>query len=62
MDWLRENWFWLTVLVLFVFMHAGHGHGGHGGHGHSTGDPGNDPPEGSHKNHHKGKEDLHDQH
>lgn len=35
MDWLRENWFWLAVVVLFLWMHGKmHGaHGGHGGHG-----------------------------
>lgn len=44
MDWLRENWFWIVVAVLFIWMHArmhgGHGgrggcggQGGHGGHG-----------------------------
>ena len=36
MEWLRENWFWLVVAALFVWMHlkmhGGHGHGGHGGH------------------------------
>ena len=31
MDWLRENWFWLLVSLLFVLAHMGHG--GHGGHG-----------------------------
>lgn len=33
MDWLRENFFWLVVGALFVWMHlkmhGGHGHGGH---------------------------------
>lgn len=34
MDWLRENWFWAGVFILFIGMHMfGHGHGGHGGHG-----------------------------
>ena len=33
MYWLRENWFWLVVTVLFVMMHTvGHGAHGHGGH------------------------------
>ena len=32
MFWLRENWFWLVVAILFVMMHAG----GHGGHGHGS--------------------------
>jgi hypothetical protein len=34
MEFLRENWFWIVVLVFFILMHAG-GHGGHGGHGRS---------------------------
>jgi len=39
MDWLRENWFWIAIVVFFIWMHkgmhGGHGHGGggHGGHG-----------------------------
>lgn len=40
MDWLLENWFWIVVAVLFIWMHTkmhgghgGHGHGGHGSHG-----------------------------
>lgn len=34
MRWFAENWFFLVVAVLFVFMHLGHGgHGGHGRHG-----------------------------
>ena len=36
MDWLRENWFWLLVSLLFVLAHMGHG--GHGGHGRRDGD------------------------
>ena len=36
MDWLRENWFWLLVSLLFVLAHLGHG--GHGGHGRREGD------------------------
>jgi len=32
MDWLRENWFFLLVIVLFAVIHMGHGHGGHAGH------------------------------
>ena len=33
MYWLRENWFWLVMTVLFVLMHTvGHGAHGHGGH------------------------------
>jgi len=73
MDWLRENWFWLTVVVLFVAMHAGHGHG-HGGHGSHPGHPGHrkrdDSDEGSgdefregpRSNHHHEREGRHDQH
>lgn len=35
MDWLRENWIWLFILLAFIGMHiGGHGHGMHGGHGH----------------------------
>lgn len=37
MDWLRENFFWILVVVFFVWMHmgmhGGHGHGAHGGRG-----------------------------
>lgn len=37
MDWIRENWFWIVVGVLFIWlhtkMHGGHGHAGHGGGG-----------------------------
>ncbi len=35
MDWLRENWFWVIVIGLFVWMHTKMhgGHGGHAGHG-----------------------------
>jgi hypothetical protein len=34
MRWFAENWFFLVVAVLFVFMHLGHGgHGAHGRHG-----------------------------
>lgn len=37
MVWLRENFFWIVVGILFIWMHlkmhAGHGgKGGHGGH------------------------------
>lgn len=41
MDWIRENWFWIVVGGLFLWlhtkMHGGHGHGGHGGHGGARG-------------------------
>lgn len=37
MNWIRENWFWIVVGVLFIWMHTrmhgGHGHAGHGGGG-----------------------------
>lgn len=38
MMWLAENWFWIVVFALFLWvhlkMHGGHGHhGAHGGHG-----------------------------
>lgn len=38
MNWLRENWFWVVIGGLFLWMHlrmhGGHGqHGGHGGTG-----------------------------
>ena len=36
MEWLRENWFWLVVTILFLFAHMGHG--GHRGHGRRDGD------------------------
>jgi hypothetical protein len=32
MEWFSENWFWVLILILFVWMHMG-GHGCHGGHG-----------------------------
>lgn len=42
MDWIRENWFWIVVIGLFLWMHTkmhgGHGgHGGHEGHGGARG-------------------------
>ncbi len=37
MDWFLENFFWLVVGAVFIWMHVkmhgGHGHG-HGGHEH----------------------------
>jgi len=40
MDWLAENWFWLAVFGLFIWMHMGmHGGHGHGGHGHGEREP-----------------------
>lgn len=37
MEWIRANWFWIVVTVLFLWMHMGmHGHGGHGRHGSGT--------------------------
>ena len=39
MYWLRENWFWLVMTILFVLMHTvGHGAHGHGGHRARTSD------------------------
>jgi hypothetical protein len=32
MDWLRQNGFWVLILVVFIAAHL-FGHGGHGGHG-----------------------------
>ncbi len=32
MEWLLENWFWVLIFALFIWMHLG-GHGGHGCHG-----------------------------
>lgn len=42
MNWLRENWFWIVVFGLFMWvhlkMHGGHGHHGAGGpHLHRSG-------------------------
>ena len=38
MDWIRENWFWIVVGGLFLWMHTkmhgGHDHAGHGGRDH----------------------------
>lgn len=67
MNWLRENWFWLAVVILFVWMHTkmhgGHGrhlgHGGHAGHGGGGGGHGagqddeqrSEPTEDSHAQH-----------
>ncbi len=32
-DFLQNNWFWIVVLVVFIWMHSsGMGCGGHGGH------------------------------
>ncbi len=34
MEWVRENWFWIIIFVIFIGTHFfGHGgmHGGHGG-------------------------------
>ena len=36
MDWLRGNWFWIVVGILFIWAHTKM-HGGHGGHGHGSG-------------------------
>lgn len=52
MYWLRENWFWVMVVVLFFWMHMKMhgGHGGHGGHRHSR--PEERPPEKEKGDHH----------
>ena len=50
MDWIRENWFWIVVTGLFLWMHTkmhgGHGHGGHGGAGSHDHDRQHDEPSG----------------
>ena len=61
MDWVRENWFFLLVWIIFIAMHLfGHGMngggcGGHGEHGEAgrkkTEVPGKDSEE---KKEHKG--------
>lgn len=72
MDWIRENWFWLVVAVVFFWMH-GRMHGGHGrhaergGHGGHAGHGGNDgccgPPAGDAPlDDPTGKEERHAQH
>ena len=35
MNWLRENWFWVLLIGLFLWMHfkMHGGHGARGGHG-----------------------------
>lgn len=37
MDWLRQNGFWVVILVIFIAAHL-FGHGGHGSHGGHGGD------------------------
>jgi len=32
MDWLVQNWVWVLVFAVFIWMHMS-GHGCHGGHG-----------------------------
>ena len=39
MDWLRENWFWIGVIILFIWFHMKM-HGGHGSHGGGRGSQG----------------------
>ncbi|MEX0691377.1 MAG: hypothetical protein WD934_04730 [Gemmatimonadales bacterium] len=34
MNWLRDNWFWLGIGILFVWVHA-RMHAGHHRHGHA---------------------------
>ncbi len=36
MDWIRENWFWIAVGVLFMWTHMKM-HGGHGAQHHVDG-------------------------
>lgn len=48
MAWIRDNWFWITVFILFLWMltkmHGGHGHGGHGSGDHQGHRDRNDGP------------------
>ena len=50
MDWLAQNWFWVVLGGLFVWMMFGHGggccggHAEHGGHK-ASGDDGSDAPQ-----------------
>lgn len=63
MDWLRENWFWLAVAVLFLWMHGKmhRGQGGHGGYaGHTHGREQPSEPTGSDDD--TGKEHPHVEH
>lgn len=59
MEWLRENFFWLVVTVLFIWMHlkmhGGHGHGGHEGQtrGKDGSIPGPPGPESNRKEGHR---------
>lgn len=44
MEWVRENWSWILLAALFIWMlsmHGGHGGGGCGG-GHRHGSEGED--------------------
>jgi hypothetical protein len=48
LDWLADNWLWLGIGALFVWMHLRpggcHAHGGHQDHDrHTTGHPREDP-------------------
>lgn len=45
MNWLAQNWVWVLVFVVFIWMHMS-GHGCHGGHGDHSGHGGkeNKPP------------------
>jgi len=45
MDWLRQNGFWVFILVVFFVAHL-FGHGGHGGHGSHGGGDKRKPPRG----------------
>lgn len=48
MDWLVQNWVWVVVFAVFIWMHLfGHGgHGGRGGHGGCCGGGGDQRPAG----------------
>jgi hypothetical protein len=48
MDWLRDNWIWVAVIVLILWMHGKmHGrHAAHGGHEGQEGPEGQEGQEG----------------
>lgn len=50
-EFLQNNWFWLLLVGLFIWMHgSGMGCGGHGGHQHGGGDEkGRRPEENGHQ-------------
>jgi len=54
MEWIRENWLWLAVAALFIWMHSGmhRGHGGGcGGHGGGRARPGQEGTEREEESH-----------